>query len=113
MQFLTNFFKSIVQACPYSLVGKKCIGVFKNKPSTDKNLKNKILLFKTGIKTGRNISLVGLFCPFLWYAILSGASKDFIVMNVVHSGIIVGLGLVILSINYMGLYAYTKSTKKG
>jgi len=113
MQFLTIFFKSLVQACPYSLVGKKCIGILKDKPSTIKSLKIKTLLFKTGIKTGRNISLVGLFCPFLWYSILSGASKDFIIMNVIHSGIIVSLGLVILSVNYVVLYSYSKSTEKG
>jgi hypothetical protein len=54
-----------------------------------------------------------LFCPFLWYSILSGASKDFIIMNVIHSGIIVSLGLVILSVNYVVLYSYSKSTEKG
>ena len=112
MQFLSSFFKSIVKACPYALIGKKCIAVIKGKPSTVNNLKNKILLFKTGIKTGRNIALIGVFCPFLWYSILSGASKDFIILNVIHSGIIVALGLLIISVNYVVFYANAKSYKK-
>ncbi|MDE3743136.1 hypothetical protein [Maribacter polysaccharolyticus] len=112
MQSLSNFFKSLIKACPYSLVGKKCIGVVKGKPSTHEKSKNKALLFKAGIRTGRNISLVGVFCPFLWYAILSGSGMDFIILNLIHSGIIVLIGLVVLGINYTALYAYTKSNKK-
>lgn len=112
MQSLSNFFKSIVQACPYSLVGKKCMNKFKSNPNTHKNSKNKTQLYKSGIKTGRNISLVGVFCPFLWYSILSGASKNFIVLNLIHSGIIVAIGLVVAGINYVALYSYTKSIEK-
>lgn len=112
MQFLRNFLKSTIKACPYSLIGKKCMGILKAKPDTDTNFKNKIHVYKTGIKTGRHISLVGVFCPFLWYSILSGASKDFIILNVIHSGIIVGIGLVVLCVNYVALYSYTKSTDK-
>jgi len=113
MQSLSNFFKSLIRACPYSLVGKKCVDAVKGKPSTHKKSKNKAQLFKAGIKTGRNISLVGVFCPFLWYAILSGASKDFILLNLIHSGIIVIIGLIVLGINYLALYSYSKSIKKG
>lgn len=113
MRSLSDFFKSLIQACPYSRVGKKCMDVVKGKPSTKKSSKNKTLLFKAGIKTGRNIALVGVFCPFLWYAILSGASKDFIILNLIHSGIIVIIGIVVVGINYVALYASTKSIKKG
>ena len=112
MKFISNLFKSIVAACPYSIIGKKCIGVLNNKPKPDNNSKNKTQAFKAGIKTGRNIALVGVFCPFLWYAILSGASKDFILLNVIHSGIIVVLGLVIITVNYVVFYANSKSSKK-
>ena len=88
------------------------MGILKGKPNTASNLKNKIQLYKTGIKTGRHISLIGVFCPFLWYSILSGASKDFIILNVIHSGIIAGIGLIVLCVNYVALYSYTKSTDK-
>jgi len=112
MSFFKNLFKSIVNACPYSILGKKCMGVLNNKPKTNNTPTNKIKPFKAGIKTGRNIALVGIFCPFLWYAILSGASKDFILLNVIHSGIIVALGLVIITVNYVLLYANSKPSKK-
>lgn len=111
MHYLSNFFKSIIKACPYSLLGKKCVDLFKEKPSTVKHLKEKKQVLKTGIKTGRNISLVGMFCPFLWYSILSGASPDFILLNVLHSGIIVGFGLVISSVNYVLFLCF--NNKKG
>ncbi|MGJ8550566.1 hypothetical protein [Winogradskyella wichelsiae] len=108
MQFLSHFFKSIIKACPYSLLGKHCISAFKEKPNTDKTIKNKIQIFKSGIKTGRNIALIGVFCPFLWYAILSGAHIDFIILNTIHSGIVAGIGLVIISVNCVALYAQTR-----
>ncbi|MFB9055303.1 hypothetical protein ACFFU9_00965 [Mariniflexile ostreae] len=108
MKYLSHFFKSIVRACPYSLIGRKCMDVVHGKPKTTKKSSDKIQALKKGVKTGRNISLVGVFCPFFWYAILSGASKDFIIFNAIHSGIVVGLGLVVLSVNYLALYAYTK-----
>ena len=113
MQSLSNFFKKLVKACPYALLGKQCKDVLKGQPSSPKPSKNKTHLFKAGIKTGRNIALVGVFCPFLWYAILSGASRNFILLNLIHSGIIVGLGLLVLGFNYLALYAYTKSPKRG
>ncbi|WP_157757613.1 hypothetical protein [Pseudalgibacter alginicilyticus] len=113
MQHLNKFFKSVVQACPYSLVGKKCMDAVKGKPSVNKNSNNKTQLFQKGIKTGRNISLVGVFCPFLWFSILSGATKDFIILNLIHSGIIVGIGLVIMGINYIALNSKSKSVGKG
>jgi len=112
MSFFKNLFKSIVNACPYSILGKKCMGVLTHKPKTNTSRTNKTKPFKAGIKTGRNIAMVGIFCPFLWYAILSGASKDFILLNVIHSGIIVVLGLVIITVNYVLLYANSKPSKK-
>ena len=113
MQFMSKFFRFLVKACPYSVLGKKSVGFLKGTSSRGRGLKSKTEVLKSGIKTGRNILLVGLFCPFLWYSILTGSSRDFIIFNVVHSGIIVGLGFLILSVNYVMLYQHIKLTKKG
>ncbi|GAA5219980.1 hypothetical protein [Membranihabitans marinus] len=112
MIHLNRYFKSIVKACPYTILGKKGIEIFKAAPKSDKNIENKMQRYKTGMKTGRNISLVGVFCPFLWYAILSGASKEFIMLNVIHSALFVVLGLLILGVNYVALYRYNSAIEK-
>jgi hypothetical protein len=58
MKFMKDFINSIVKTCPYTLIGKKCIdGVRgKTKAQANKNLNDRILSFKLGIKTGRNIT---------------------------------------------------------
>ncbi|WP_299781526.1 hypothetical protein [uncultured Formosa sp.] len=108
MRNLSRFIKTVVQACPYTLLGKKCVSVVNRKSKVRTHSNNKVQFFKSGIKTGRNIALVGIFCPFLWFAILSGASKDFIILNAMHSGIIVCLGLAVVGFNYVGLYFFRK-----
>jgi len=111
MRFVKDFINSIVKACPYTLIGRKCVDVVKGKAKshTNKNLNDRILSFKLGIKTGRNISLVGVFCPILWYSILSGSSKRFIELNLIHSAIIAGLGLLVMLVNYIALFNYRRT----
>ncbi|MBP1840003.1 hypothetical protein [Formosa algae] len=109
MQTLIHFFKSLIQACPYTLMGKHCKDVLKGKSKQQSTPKLKSI--KQGMKMGRNIALVGVFCPFLWISVLSGASTDFIILNVIHSGIIVCLGLVVIGVNYLILYMHTRTVK--
>ena len=47
-------------------------------------------------KTGRNIALLGIFCPFFWYALLSGAETSTVIMHATHSGIVFLIGVVIM-----------------
>ena len=47
-------------------------------------------------RTGRNIALLGLFCPFFWYALLTGASKAVLTFHATHSAIVFLLGIVIM-----------------
>jgi hypothetical protein len=47
-------------------------------------------------KAGRNIALLGLFCPFFWYALLTGASRDTLLFHATHSGIVFLIGLSIM-----------------
>ncbi len=68
----------------------------------------KLQKFQNGIKTGRNIALIGVFCPFLWYSILTRQSADLTLLHAIHSGIIVGLGLLVLLINYLALFIHKR-----
>ncbi|MHA7944560.1 hypothetical protein ACJOV8_015895 [Formosa sp. 3Alg 14/1] len=103
MKSVSHFFKAVIQACPYTLVGKTCVEAVKGKPVIPKKTSKNSLLYKKGMQTGRNIALVGVFCPFLWYSILSGGTRDFIILNAIHSGIIVCIGGVVAGINYLAL----------
>jgi len=98
MKSAKRILRSIIQACPYTLVGKKCVDVAKGTPKP--KIRNRSTASQLGIRTGRNIVLVGIFCPFLWYSILSGSSAHFITLNLIHSGVIVGIGLIVMAFNY-------------
>ena len=52
-------------------------------------------------KTGRNIALLGLFCPFFWYALLSGAQTSTVIMHATHSGIVFLFGVVIMVFSFL------------
>lgn len=103
MKTLTKIIKPILEACPYTIVGKKCIGIFNGKKPISKKANKKIVQLQKGVKTGRNLSLIGVFCPFFWYALLTGMSKDFIILNAIHSSIVVAIGLVIILFNYLAI----------
>ncbi|QXP71572.1 hypothetical protein H0I29_05675 [Polaribacter sp. R2A056_3_33] len=107
---MIKFIKKIIKACPYSIMGKKCIETLQGKKKDKKKNNTKIETLKKGIKTGRDIILIGIFCPLLWYSILSGASKDLIIINLMHSGVIVALGFVLIVINYLALFRYKNAS---
>jgi len=47
-------------------------------------------------RSGASIALLGLFCPFFWIALLSGASKGEILFHATHSGIVILIGIVMI-----------------
>ena len=51
-------------------------------------------------RSGASIALLGLFCPFFWIALLSGASKSEILVHATHSGIVIliGIGMMLASL---------------
>jgi len=108
----TSFIKSVVKACPYTLLGKKCINAVKPDSAKQKAPSPKTISLSKNIKTGRNIVLIGVFCPFLWFAIISGASKDFIILNAIHSGFVAAIGLLVMFVNYLRLHYYKQKVKK-
>lgn len=52
-------------------------------------------------KAGRNIALLGFFCPFFWYSLFSGADKSTITFHAIHSGIVFLFGVVIMVISFI------------
>lgn len=47
-------------------------------------------------RAGRNIAVLGLLCPFFWYALFTGASKAELIMHATHSGVVFLIGIVIM-----------------
>ncbi|MDV7105750.1 hypothetical protein R3X26_15195 [Vibrio sp. TH_r3] len=47
-------------------------------------------------RTGRNIALLGVFCPFFWYALFTGASKAELIFHATHSSVVFLIGMVIM-----------------
>ena len=87
----------IITACPYAIVGRN---ILRNKESIElkgghiATSQEQQILQK--VKLGRNIALIGVFCPFFWMALFSGASRDVVYFNAMHSGIVIAIGYVIL-----------------
>ena len=50
-------------------------------------------------KIGRNIALLGLFCPFFWFALFSGADPSVITFHAYHSSIVFIIGIIIIIIS--------------
>jgi hypothetical protein len=52
------------------------------------------------VKAGRNIALLGFFCPFFWFALFSGANASTIALHAAHSGIVflIGIGILVIGL---------------
>jgi len=50
-------------------------------------------------RVGRTIALLGIFCPFFWYALFTGASKAELIFHATHSGIVFLIGIVIMFVS--------------
>lgn len=61
-----------------------------------KSLRQNIIL-------GRNMALIGFFCPIFWMSLFSGADTSTLLFNAVHSGLVILLGLVVMAVNYVFL----------
>ncbi|QBG48701.1 hypothetical protein EGM51_15295 [Verrucomicrobia bacterium S94] len=48
------------------------------------------------IKAGRNIALLGIFCPFFWMALLSGERGSALAFHALHSGMVCLIGIAIM-----------------
>ena len=76
--------------------------VLKKEPPK-KNIGQTEKLYRDGITLGRNIALIGFFCPIFWISLIMGAEESTIVFNLIHSGIVFGIGLLVMLVNYIRL----------
>ncbi len=51
-------------------------------------------------KVGRNIALLGFFCPLFWIALFSGTRGSHLFFHATHSGIVFLIGVVIMIIGF-------------
>lgn len=92
---LWNAIKRILGYCPYCIVGKQVSNKISgkkepaNKSNPPSNNEKRLL---EGIKTGRNIALVGVFCPIFWTSLFMGAERSVLLFNAAHSGIFICIG---------------------
>lgn len=96
-----SIISEIGSACPYTILGKKAIQVAKGEKSNTVNcnkghINEREQALQQRVKTGRNIALIGVFCPFFWFSVISGASSGKILFNGIHSGIVILIGLIIM-----------------
>lgn len=47
-------------------------------------------------QTGACIILLGLFCPFFWIALLTGASQGELLFHATHSGVVMLIGVIMV-----------------
>ncbi len=84
-------------SCPYTMLGKKAVQSARGKsdriPRVSRERENELA---ARMKTGRNIALIGVFCPFFWYSLFSGAPADDVRFNAMHSGVVIIIGLAIM-----------------
>ncbi|ETX12395.1 hypothetical protein MUS1_02030 [Marinomonas ushuaiensis DSM 15871] len=50
-------------------------------------------------RVGRNIALLGLFCPFFWIALFSGVRGTTLMFHAAHSSLVFLIGAVIMIIS--------------
>ena len=84
----------IGNSCPYTIMGKKVVESARGKwGRIDKVSNNRESELISRMRTGRNIALIGIFCPFFWFSLFSGAPTNEVYFNGAHSGIVVAIGL--------------------
>ncbi len=50
------------------------------------------------VQAGRNIALLGFFCPLFWMALFSGERGSVLALHAVHSGVVCLTGIAIMII---------------
>lgn len=76
--------RNLTKWCAYSHMYKVFSALIKGGDISDKT------------RTGRNIALLGIFCPFFWFALFTGASRTELAFHATHSGIVFFIGIVIM-----------------
>ncbi|MBR0598570.1 hypothetical protein [Sinanaerobacter chloroacetimidivorans] len=98
-----NFIRSVFGYCPYCIAGRQVVNKITKKPTVKKiDLpRNDEAYYWGKIKTGRNIALIGVFCPIFWTSLFMGADRSTILFNAFHSSIFVCIGGIYSLANYV------------
>lgn len=94
---LAQRLKEITSACPYTALGKRAVRAFKREPATPTTVGEFPSRVRARITLGRNIALIGFFCPFFWGSLLGGARAQTVCLNASHSAIVMLVGLVVMA----------------
>ncbi|MDR9828915.1 hypothetical protein RCJ22_25335, partial [Vibrio sp. FNV 38] len=79
--------KSLTKWCAYSHLFNAFMSVFRGGD----------ISYQT--RAGRNIALLGLFCPLFWYALFTGASGAELAFHATHSGVVFLIGIAIMFVS--------------
>jgi len=89
-----GFLKSLLCACPYTMLARTLVRwgrLILGREDARREIKDRKLV--DGVTMGRNIALIGFFCPFFWFSLFGGADAATIRFNAMHSGAFVIVGL--------------------
>jgi len=76
--------KSLLNLCPYTHLWRAIKRVVKERA------------LPKSARTGANIALLGLLCPFFWIALFSGASTGELIFHACHSAAVFLIGVIML-----------------
>lgn len=76
-----GFARFLIRLCPYTHLWRVLRGMVAQRHLPE------------SARPGACIALLGLFCPFFWIALLSGASKGEVMFHALHSGVVVCIGI--------------------
>lgn len=87
---MTSWIKGLGRWCAYSHMYHVCRVLLKGGEICEQT------------RAGRNIALLGLFCPFFWYALFTGASKGELLFHATHSSVVffIGIGIMFVSLKH-------------
>lgn len=93
-QGLRGSLSYLISCCPYTMLAKKVLRYLRGETGTpQEQLSNREIYLRSNIRIGYGIILIGIFCPFFWFAFFSGAQGNDLMFNAVHSGIVIVFGL--------------------
>lgn len=99
-----NKVKRVLGYCPYCIVGKQVADKVSSKKTAEKkseSVDNSEKRLIERMRTGRNVALIGVFCPIFWVSLFMGASGSVLLLNAIHSSIFIGIGITYSLINFI------------
>jgi len=73
---MNKLLSNLSKLCAYNYIYKVCRSLLSDEQLSEQT------------RVGRNIALLGLFCPFFWFALLTGADASTLYFHATHSLIV-------------------------